>query len=131
MGFYISEPDVPVVVTSLIFTTTAFLLVCTRMFTRVVMMKNPGADDYFMCAAMVSWTPSQFGSFLILTFHQAASIGFCVVIFYRTYSQIPYIDKSQADSSLEIKYGLGTPFETIPSQNLEKFFQVSNKNCKT
>lgn len=45
---------VPVVVTSITFTSIAFILVVTRIYTRFVMLKNAGPDDYVMVGAMVS-----------------------------------------------------------------------------
>jgi len=45
---------VPVVVTTITFTSIAFILVVTRIYTRFVMLKNAGPDDYVMVGAMVS-----------------------------------------------------------------------------
>lgn len=56
---------VPVMVTSILFTTIAFIIVTLRLYTRVIMIKNPGADDWIMLAAMI------------------ASIGFLATIFER------------------------------------------------
>ena len=53
MGFTIPPRDVPVAVTSLLFTTIAFILVTARLYTRIFMFRNAGADDYIMTAAMV------------------------------------------------------------------------------
>ena len=54
MAFVIPPPDVSVVVASLVFTSIAFVLVVCRLYTRVVLIQNAGADDYIMSAAMVS-----------------------------------------------------------------------------
>jgi hypothetical protein len=48
---------VPVVVTSVLFTTIVFITICLRMYTRVIMLKNAGANDYLMLAAIVSRDP--------------------------------------------------------------------------
>jgi hypothetical protein len=53
MGFTIPPRDVPVAVTSLLFTTIAFVLVAARLYTRAFMLQSAGADDYIMTAAMV------------------------------------------------------------------------------
>lgn len=46
-------PAVPAVITSILFTSIAFISVVLRLYTRVFMLKNAGADDYFMVGAMV------------------------------------------------------------------------------
>jgi hypothetical protein len=53
MAFHVPPPAVPIMVTSILFTTIAFLILCLRIFTRVVVIKNAGLDDYMMCIAMV------------------------------------------------------------------------------
>jgi hypothetical protein len=49
----IAAPAVPAVVTSILFTSIAFIAVVLRLYTRIVMLKNAGADDYIMVGAMV------------------------------------------------------------------------------
>jgi len=44
---------VPVVITSILFTSLAFITVVLRVCTRVGLLRNAGADDYLMVAAMV------------------------------------------------------------------------------
>ncbi|KAH8594916.1 hypothetical protein B0O99DRAFT_166811 [Bisporella sp. PMI_857] len=85
MGF--APAAVPVVITTILFTSIAFIVVSLRICTRVVMLKNAGADDYLMLASMLS------------------SIGFAVVVF------------------MQIKYGLGSPFASMPQEHLTKFLQ--------
>ena len=50
----IAAPAVPAVVTLLVFTTLAFFVVALRVYTRVFVVKNVGADDYLMVGSMVS-----------------------------------------------------------------------------
>ena len=38
----------------MIFTTLAFITVCFRLFTRAVLVKNVGSDDYYIVGSMVS-----------------------------------------------------------------------------
>ncbi|KFY07466.1 hypothetical protein V492_07128 [Pseudogymnoascus sp. VKM F-4246] len=75
---------IPVVVTSLLFTIIAGILVLTRVITRA-RIGIIGIDDYLSFGAL------------------CASILFCVVVFQ------------------QIKYGLGTPFKTIPPENIPTF----------
>ncbi|KFZ07637.1 hypothetical protein V501_06263 [Pseudogymnoascus sp. VKM F-4519 (FW-2642)] len=75
---------IPLVITTLLFTILAGILVLTRVITRA-RIGIIGIDDYL-----------SFGALL-------ASILFCVVIFQ------------------QIKYGLGTPFATIPQENIPIF----------
>jgi hypothetical protein len=49
----IAAAAVPAVVTSILFTSIAFIAVVLRLYTRIVMLKNAGADDYIMVGAMV------------------------------------------------------------------------------
>jgi len=44
---------VPVVITSILFTSIAFITVVLRLWTRLVVLHNAGADDYLMAASMV------------------------------------------------------------------------------
>ncbi len=76
MGFVIPARDVPVVVTSLLFTSIAFILVLTRLYTRVVMFKNAGADDYIMTAAMVSsiFDPTLLSNLIVKTSRDCCGI---------------------------------------------------------
>lgn len=39
----------------IIFTTLAFITVCFRLFTRVVLVQNVGSDDYYIVGSMVSF----------------------------------------------------------------------------
>lgn len=41
------------VVAGFLFTSLACLAVWLRILTRAVLVRNPGLDDYFICAAMV------------------------------------------------------------------------------
>jgi hypothetical protein len=70
---HVAAPAVPAVVTSLVFTSAAFIAVALRLYTRIFMLKNAGAgtstskqistsndilthrctDDYLMVGAMV------------------------------------------------------------------------------
>ncbi|KFX94880.1 hypothetical protein O988_06098 [Pseudogymnoascus sp. VKM F-3808] len=75
---------IPLVVTSLLFTIIAGILVLTRVITRA-RIGIIGIDDYLSLGAL------------------CASILFCVVVFQ------------------QIKYGLGTPFATIPPENIPIF----------
>ncbi|KFY44065.1 hypothetical protein V495_03648 [Pseudogymnoascus sp. VKM F-4514 (FW-929)] len=75
---------IPLVVTSLLFTIIAGILVLTRVITRA-RIGIIGIDDYLSLGAL------------------CASILFCVVVFQ------------------QIKYGLGTPFATIPLENIPVF----------
>lgn len=50
---HVAGPAVPAVITSILFTSIAFISVVLRLYTRVFMLKNAGADDYFMVGAMV------------------------------------------------------------------------------
>ena len=47
---------VPVVISSIVFTSIAFILVLTRLYTRLICIQNAGADDFVVLAAMVSTT---------------------------------------------------------------------------
>lgn len=49
-----SAAALPVVVTSILFTSIAFITMCLRIWTRVFMLKSAGPDDYLMLVAMVS-----------------------------------------------------------------------------
>lgn len=51
---WVSPPAVAVVVVDIIFTTLAFITVCFRLFTRGVLVKNVGSDDYYIAGSMVS-----------------------------------------------------------------------------
>lgn len=42
------------VATLFFFTSLAFLIVCMRLFTRIVLVRNVGVDDCLMVVAMVS-----------------------------------------------------------------------------
>ncbi|KAL5345433.1 hypothetical protein ACLOAV_009805 [Pseudogymnoascus australis] len=75
---------IPLVITTLLFTIIAGILVLTRVITRA-RIGILGIDDYLAFGAL------------------CASILFCVVIFQ------------------QIKYGLGTPFATIPQENIPVF----------
>lgn len=48
-----AERAVPAAVTLVVFTTLALFVVSLRLFTRAVVVKNVGADDYLMIGAMV------------------------------------------------------------------------------
>ncbi|KAK1777589.1 hypothetical protein QBC45DRAFT_184035 [Copromyces sp. CBS 386.78] len=54
MKTWIAPPAVAVVVVDIIFTTLAFITVCFRLFTRVVLVKNVGSDDYYIVGSMLS-----------------------------------------------------------------------------
>jgi hypothetical protein len=49
-----AERAVPAAVTLVVFTTLALFVVSLRLFTRAIVVKNVGADDYLMIGAMVS-----------------------------------------------------------------------------
>lgn len=49
-----AESDVPLLATSIIFTSVPFIVVILRLVTRLCIVKNPGADDYLMTVALVS-----------------------------------------------------------------------------
>ena len=49
------EKVVPLMVTSILFTTLAVVIVISRLFTRLVLIKNAGADDYLIAVAAVSF----------------------------------------------------------------------------
>jgi hypothetical protein len=51
---FIPDTAVPAVVTGCVFTSIAFIFVVLRVFSRVFVIKNFGADDYLMVLAMVS-----------------------------------------------------------------------------
>ncbi|KAK3402655.1 hypothetical protein B0T20DRAFT_4571 [Sordaria brevicollis] len=51
---WVSEPAVAVVVVDIIFTTLAFITVCFRLFTRTVLVKNVGSDDYYIAGSMAA-----------------------------------------------------------------------------
>ncbi|RYO96259.1 hypothetical protein DL765_011640 [Monosporascus sp. GIB2] len=59
-GLPVVERNHPMVATLFFFTTLAFSVVCLRLFTRIVLVRNVGADDCLMVAAMV-------GSIIYLT----------------------------------------------------------------
>ena len=61
-----AEPAVPVVITSILFTSIAFVAVVLRISTRTLMFKNAGPDDYLMCAAMVSCTSGEKHKFVLI-----------------------------------------------------------------
>ncbi|KAK3498877.1 uncharacterized protein B0T23DRAFT_3424 [Neurospora hispaniola] len=50
----IADRAVAVVVVDIIFTTLAFITVCFRLFTRVVLVQNVGSDDYYIVGSMIS-----------------------------------------------------------------------------
>jgi hypothetical protein len=54
MGLTIPGRDVPVVISSTLFISIAFIVVICRLYTRVIMLQNAGPDDYIMTAAMVT-----------------------------------------------------------------------------
>jgi hypothetical protein len=57
MGFHpLPGPAVPIMVTSILFTTIAFITVTLRIYTRAVVTKIAGIDDYMMCIAMVRFS---------------------------------------------------------------------------
>lgn len=62
-GLPVVERNHAMVATLFFFTTLAFLLVCLRMITRTMLVRNVGVDDGLMVAATVSrridaqWTP--------------------------------------------------------------------------
>ncbi|KAJ5042794.1 uncharacterized protein L3040_004187 [Drepanopeziza brunnea f. sp. 'multigermtubi'] len=87
MAYEIVATCVPAVVTSVLFTSVAFICVVARLYTRHFMLQNAGTDDYLIIGAM------------------AASIGFCVIIFY------------------QIQNGLGRPFLTLSEATVLKFLQ--------
>lgn len=51
---WIADGAVAVVVVDITFTALAFITVCFRLFTRVVLVKNVGSDDYYIVGSMVS-----------------------------------------------------------------------------
>ncbi|RYP27891.1 hypothetical protein DL767_007479 [Monosporascus sp. MG133] len=74
-GLAVVERNHPTVAALFFFTTLAFVMVCLRLFTRIVLVRNVGADDYLMTAAMV-------GSIIYLTavFQQIRfGLGYAVI----------------------------------------------------
>lgn len=50
-----AQRAVPAAVTLIVFTTLALFVVSLRLYTRAVVVKNVGADDYLMIGAVVSF----------------------------------------------------------------------------
>ncbi|RYP59457.1 hypothetical protein DL770_010194 [Monosporascus sp. CRB-9-2] len=121
-GLPVVERNHPMVATLFFFTTLAFVIVCLRLFTRIVLVRNVGADDCLMVAAMV-------GSIIYLTavFQQIrfglgdavipeALEGFLIslyatVVAYNLYGQ-PLI-RSPESTQLAVKFSILTQYKRI------------------
>ncbi|KAF1969357.1 hypothetical protein BU23DRAFT_571576 [Bimuria novae-zelandiae CBS 107.79] len=92
----VSRNVISLLVTSILFTSLAFFTVVARLYTRFRILKHAGVEEY------------------LISFSMAASSGFLVVVMFHSTHQV----------RIEIKYGLGTPFNTIKSNNLTKFYKA-------
>lgn len=51
MAFSIPQPDVPLIVTPILFTAIALMAVLGKLYTRSLVVHSAGVDDYFMTAS--------------------------------------------------------------------------------
>lgn len=127
------ERVIPLVVTSLLFTIIAGILVLTRIVTRA-RIGIAGVDDYLAAGALVSLSLRAmlrcYKLREILTAgtsaHRfcSASSSFSVSFPFLGHLWHSIGEGIELTGDVEIKWGLGTPFATIPQENIPTFVEV-------
>lgn len=109
--------DIPIVakdhgliISGFLFTTIACLSVSLRTFTRTVLVRNMGLDDYFIIAAAVRKPQSSSPALCVprTNIHQLGSVAFLTATMYRKLHLFPMIVVVPLFNTFaEAKYGLG------------------------